>query len=200
MIVWVFSPRLLTLTESLQHSGIIQPDHARCTTAIYSLVFFSRSFTWWFRNGTDLCVRVCVCVSWSALTKWMGETSSFFCAMQWSFFLWMTDNFLSDPQYCEFYFLKCSVCCIPLKSAGLCSACSYLHMSLILSRSAPFFFFPKNLSLLIELNINLDLLTYRKIGSLGIRLYLDYSYMLMYRDLLGCRVFHRKNETGKDIL
>ena len=112
----------------------------------------------------------------------------------------MTDNFLSDPQYCEFYFLKCSVCCIPLKSAGLCSACSYLHMSLILSRSAPFFFFPKNLSLLIELNINLDLLTYRKIGSLGNHLYLDYSYMLMYRDLLGCRVFHRKNETGKDIL
>ena len=63
-----------------------------------------------------------------------------------------------------------------------------------------FFFFPKNLSLLIELNINLDLLTYRKIGSLGNHLYLDYSYMLMYRDLLGCRVFHRKNETGKDIL
>ena len=57
-------------------------------------------------------------------------------------FLWMTDNFLSDPQHCEFYFLKCSACCVPLKSAGLCSACSYLHVSLILSRSA-FFFSPK---------------------------------------------------------
>ena len=35
-----------------------------------------------------------------------------------------------------------------------------------------FFFFPQKLkSLLIELNINLDLLTYRKIGSLGNRLY-----------------------------
>ena len=54
----------------------------------------------------------------------------------------MTDNFLSDPQHCEFYFLKCSACCVPLKSAGLCSACSYLHVSLILSRSA-FFFSPK---------------------------------------------------------
>lgn len=81
---------LLIDTESLLHSGIIQPDHARCTAAIYSLVFFSRSFTWWFRNGTDLCV--CVYVSWAGLTKWMGETSSFFCAMQWSFFLWKTDR------------------------------------------------------------------------------------------------------------
>ena len=36
---------LLIHTESLLPSGIIQPDHARYTAAIYSLVFLLRIFT-----------------------------------------------------------------------------------------------------------------------------------------------------------
>ena len=61
MIVWVFSPRLLTLTESLPHSGIIQPDHARCTAAIYSLVFSLGALPGDSGMGL-ICVCVCVCV------------------------------------------------------------------------------------------------------------------------------------------
>ena len=90
-------------------------------------------------------------------------------------FLWMTDNFLSDPQHCEFYFLKCSVCCVPLKSAGLCSVCSYLHMSLILSRSA--FFFSKEFKCLLRVKYKhrpIDLQKNRVFGELfvpGLQLY-----------------------------
>ena len=87
----------------------------------------------------------------------------------------MTDNFLSDPQHCEFYFLKCSVCCVPLKSAGLCSVCSYLHMSLILSRSA--FFFSKEFKCLLRVKYKhrpIDLQKNRVFGELfvpGLQLY-----------------------------
>ena len=77
---------LLIHTESLLPSGIIQPDHARYTAAIYSLVFLSRIFTSWFRNGTDLCVCVCVCPGQASQNEWRKFIFFLCCAVIIFFF------------------------------------------------------------------------------------------------------------------